>query len=102
MANRFGMRLDVRYFVRIHKRAWRLDGIRIGALSLLVVLGAGALSFSAQAPSQTAIAAPSAQSAAPQTSPTTPSTAPTQGIPQGTPPPTPRAGLNVVVLDPAH
>jgi N-acetylmuramoyl-L-alanine amidase len=102
MANRFGMLLDVGYFVRIHKRAWGLDGFRMGALLLLVVLGAGALSFSSQTPSQTAIAAPSAQSATPQASPTTPQAAPTQGIPQGTPPPTPRAGLNVVVLDPAH
>ena len=102
MANRFGMLLDVGYFVRISRRAWGRDGFRIGALLFLVVLGAGALSFSSQAPSQTAMAAPSAQSATPQTSPTTPPTAPTQGIPQGTPPPTPRAGLNVVVLDPAH
>jgi N-acetylmuramoyl-L-alanine amidase len=98
MVNRFGMLLDVGYFVRIHKRAWGRNGFRIGALFSLVVLGAGALSFSSQAPSQTATAAPSAQSATPQTSPTTPPAAPTQG----TPPPTPRAGLNVVVLDPAH
>jgi len=102
MANRFGMLLDVGYFVRIHKRAWGLDGFRIGALAFLVFLGAGALGFSSQTPSQTAIAAPSAQSTTPQTSPTTPPVAPTQGILQGTPPPTPRAGLNVVVLDPAH
>jgi len=96
------MLLDVGYFVRIHKRAWGLDGFRIGALAFLVFLGAGALGFSSQTPSQTAIAAPSAQSTTPQTSPTTPPVAPTQGILQGTPPPTPRAGLNVVVLDPAH
>jgi N-acetylmuramoyl-L-alanine amidase len=106
MANRFGMLLDVGYFVRINKRAWGWDVIRIGALLLLVALGAGALSFSSQAPSQTlsqtGIAAPSAQSATPQTSPTTPPATQAQGIPQGTPPPTPRAGLNVVVLDPAH
>jgi N-acetylmuramoyl-L-alanine amidase len=102
MANRFGMLLDVGYFVRISKRARGWDIIRISALLLLVVLSAGALSFSSQTPSQTAIAAPSAQSAAPQTSPTTPPAAQAQGIPQGTPPPTPRAGLNVVVLDPAH
>src|SRR5579863_4896904 len=102
MANRFGMLLDVGYFVRLHKRAWGRDGIRIGALLFLVVLVAGALSLSSQAPSQTAIAALSAQSATPQTSPTAPPTAQAQGIPQGTPPPTPRAGLNVVVLDPAH
>lgn len=102
MANRFGMLLDVGYSVRINKRAWGWDGFRIGALFSLVVLGAGAPSFSSQTPSQTATAAPSAQSATPQTSATTPQTAPTQGIPQATPPPTPRAGLNVVVLDPAH
>jgi len=96
------MLLDVGYFVRISKRARGWDIIRISALLLLVVLSAGALSFSSQTPSQTAIAAPSAQSAAPQTSPTTPPAAQAQGIPQGTPPPTPRAGLNVVVLDPAH
>ena len=102
MANRFGMLLDVGYFVRINECAWGWDGFRIGALLFSVVLGAGALSFSSQTPSQTAIAAPSAQSATPQASPTTPPAAQAQGIPQGSAPPTPRAGLNVVVLDPAH
>ena len=92
------MLLDVEYFARIHKRAWGRNSFRIAALLFLVVLAAGALSFSSQTPTPV----PPAQSATPQTSPTTPPAAQAQGISQGTPPPTPRAGLNVVVLDPAH
>jgi N-acetylmuramoyl-L-alanine amidase len=95
MASRFGMLLDVGYFVRTNGRAWGENRLRMGALLFLFVLGAVALSFSSQAPSQTAPASPGTQSAAPQAAPT----APPQGLPQAA---VSRAGLNIVVLDPAH
>jgi N-acetylmuramoyl-L-alanine amidase len=92
------MLLDVGYFVRMNGREWGRKSFRIGALFLLIVFGAVALSFSSQAPSQPAPASSTAPSAAPQALPT----APPQGLPQTIPPVVPRAGLNVVVLDPAH
>ena len=102
MAKRFGMLLDVANIVRINERAWSRNGFRIGAFFFSLVLGVVVLSFSSQAPSQTAPAAPAAQSAVPQALPTTPAPATPQGVPQAIPPAQPRAGLNVVVLDPAH
>ena len=93
MAKRFGMLLDVANIVRMNERANRQNVFRVVAFYSSLVLGLVTLSFSSQGPSQTAPAAPAAQSPAPQASPTTP-----QGLPQAAP----RAGLNVVVLDPAH
>lgn len=63
-----------------------------------LVVGVVALSFSWQAPSQTTPAVSATQSAPPQT----PLTATPQAPPQTSPPAVPRAGLNVVVIDPAH
>jgi N-acetylmuramoyl-L-alanine amidase len=97
MADRFGMLLDVENIARMIRCAWGRGSFRIGAFFFFFVLGAVALSISAQAPSQTAPVTPSAQSPAPQGLPTTP-----QGLPQTISPAMPRAGLNVVVLDPAH
>jgi N-acetylmuramoyl-L-alanine amidase len=93
------MLLDVENIVRIHWRAKRQNVIRVGAFFFSFVLSVVALSYSSQAPSQTA---PAAQSPAPQASPTSPAPTTPQGSPQIIPPATPRAGLNVVVLDPAH
>jgi len=87
------MLLDVANIVRMNERANRQNVFRVVAFYSSLVLGLVTLSFSSQGPSQTAPAAPAAQSPAPQASPTTP-----QGLPQAAP----RAGLNVVVLDPAH
>jgi N-acetylmuramoyl-L-alanine amidase len=98
MSDRFGMLLDVGNIVRMNGRARVGKGLRVGMLVFLLVLGAAALSFSSQAPSQTPPASPAAPSAVPQALPT----APPQAIPQTIPAVTPRAGLNVVVLDPAH
>src|SRR5580704_5312296 len=98
MTDRFGMLLDVENIARMIRRAWGQDCSRIGALFFLVVFGAVALSFSSPAPSGTPEASLPGQSAAPQALPT----APAQGLPQTIPPAVPRAGLNIVVLDPAH
>jgi N-acetylmuramoyl-L-alanine amidase len=102
MSKRFGMLLDVGNVARMKQRAWVRNGFRIGALFFLLVSGAVALSFSSPMTSQTAPTAPAAQSAASPALPTTPAAAPPQGLPQSNPSAVPRAGLNVVVLDPAH
>jgi N-acetylmuramoyl-L-alanine amidase len=96
------MLLDVTNIVRMNGRAWDRNGFRIGALFFSLVLGVVAMSFSSPAPSQTPPPAPAAQSAVPQALPTTLAPASPQGVSQTTPPAVPRAGLNVVVLDPAH
>lgn len=98
MADRFGMLLDVGNIVRMNARARVGKGFRIGLLLFLLLVGVAALSYSSQAPSQTPPTAPTAQPAVPQGLPT----APAQGLPQTNPQATPRAGLNIVVLDPAH
>src|SRR6202790_5311117 len=90
MADRFGMLLDVGNIARMIRRARGWNSFRMGAFFFLQVFGAAALSFSSQAPSQTAPASPVAQSAVPLTPP------------QTAPPAVPRPGLNVLVLDPAH
>ncbi|MGB9467284.1 MAG: N-acetylmuramoyl-L-alanine amidase [Candidatus Acidiferrum sp.] len=97
MAKRFGMLLGVGNIARRNRRAWVRNGFRIGTLFFLVVLAARALSFSSQATSQTT------PTPAPQSSTAQAPTSTTQ-TPQGTSqtPTTPHAGLNVVVLDPAH
>jgi N-acetylmuramoyl-L-alanine amidase len=92
------MLLDVGNLARMIRHAWGRDSFRIGALFFLPVFAAVALSFFSPAPSHSALAAAAPQSAVPQALPTTPP----QGIPQTIPPATPRPGLNVVVLDPAH
>jgi N-acetylmuramoyl-L-alanine amidase len=102
MVKRFGMLLDVANIVRINGRAWSRNVYRIGAFFFSLVLGVVVLSFSSAAPSQTAPTAPAAQSGAPQASPTTPAPAIPEAVPQAIPPAPSRAGLNVVVLDPAH
>jgi N-acetylmuramoyl-L-alanine amidase len=102
MTKRFGMLLDVRNIARMNGRAWSRNVCRIGAFFSLPVLGAAALSYSSQAPSQTPPAVPAAQSPVPQALPTTSAPATPQGLPQTLPAAVPRAGLNVVVLDPAH
>ncbi|MGC1618952.1 MAG: N-acetylmuramoyl-L-alanine amidase [Candidatus Acidiferrum sp.] len=81
-------------------RVW--DSLRMGALFLVGLLGAVALSFSSQAPTQTAPTASAAQQPIPQATPTTAPPSSTTPTPQTIPPPPPRAGLNIVVLDPAH
>jgi N-acetylmuramoyl-L-alanine amidase len=102
MTKRFGMLLDVGNIARMNGRAGSRKGCRIGAFFFLPVLGAAALSYSSQAPSQTPPAVPAAQSPVPQALPTTPAPATPQGLPQTLPAKVPRAGLNIVVLDPAH
>jgi N-acetylmuramoyl-L-alanine amidase len=96
------MLLDVANIARMNLRAWGRNSSRIGALLVLLVLGVAALTYSSQIPSPTAQAASAARSGVPQAVPTTPATAAPQGLPQTIPPAVPRAGLNVVVLDPAH
>lgn len=93
------MLLDVGNLVRTAARAWGRSGFRAGALFFFFILGTAALSMFAQAPSQTP-ATPPAQSAAPQTPAAT--SAPSPLTPTQIAPPAPRAGLNIVVLDPAH
>lgn len=97
MLNRFGMLLDVGTNGRAKQRRLRYECIRAGALFFAISAGAIALGSSAQTPQQQ-----------------TPPLSPTQAVPPtATPPPagaiplTPpaaptRAGLNIVVLDPAH
>jgi len=91
------MLLDVGNLVRTNRRAWGRSRFRAGAFFYFFAVGIVALSVFAQAPSQTAAVSPSAQSAAPQTPLVSPPQTPAQA-----PLPVPRAGLNVVVLDPAH
>jgi N-acetylmuramoyl-L-alanine amidase len=96
------MLLDVGNIGRTNGRAWGRNGCRIGAFFFLPVLGVAALSYSSQSPSQTPPAASAAQSPAPQALAATPAQATPQGLPQTIPTAVPRAGLNIVVLDPAH
>jgi N-acetylmuramoyl-L-alanine amidase len=96
------MLLGVGIIRGMHERAWVRNSLRIGALFFVIIAGAVALSYSAQSPAQTAPATAASQQAAPQAppaaTPPSPTTAPSQTIP----PAPPRAGLNIVVLDPAH
>ena len=96
------MLLDVGKIDRMSQRARGQKYIWIEAPFFVVILGAVALSFSSQAHSKPAPATAAAQSAAPQAPPTTPATTSPQGLPQAVPGAVPRAGLNIVVLDPAH
>jgi len=93
MADRFGMLLDVRNIAGLNKSGWKQNGFGVGAICFTLALGTVAMSFSSQAPSQTAAQTPPSGTppAAPQP---TPSQTPQQTMP--------RAGLNIVVLDPAH
>ena len=96
------MLLDVGKIEQMSQRAWVRKCFRIGAPFFVVVLGAVALSFSTQALSETASATLATKSAAPQAPSTTPATTTPQALPQTASPAIPRAGLNIVVLDPAH
>jgi N-acetylmuramoyl-L-alanine amidase len=93
------MLLDVGNLVRTNGRAGRQSGFRAGAFFFfLVVVGIVALKGFAQASSQTAPVVTSAQFPPPQTPPATTTQTPAQATLLAAP----RAGLNVVVLDPAH
>ncbi|HKV25726.1 MAG TPA: N-acetylmuramoyl-L-alanine amidase [Candidatus Acidoferrum sp.] len=92
MPNRFDMLLGVEILVRTNGRGWAWKSLRIGAPALAIALGIVSVSFSSQTPSQTPT--PASQQAAPQTQP--------QAAPVPTPGAPPKAGLNIVVLDPAH
>lgn len=81
------MLLDVGNIVGMKQHGWGRNGIRVGALAISLIPGVVALSFSSQAHSQAPSTAPPAQQ---------------QINPQTLPLPTTKAGLNVVVLDPAH
>lgn len=96
------MLLDVGKIDGMSQRAWVPKYVRIGAPFFVVVLGAVALSFSTQGLSETASATLATQPAAPQAPSTTPATTTPQALPQSAAPAIPRAGLNIVVLDPAH
>ena len=96
------MLLDVGKIDGMSQRAWVPKYVRIGAPFFVVVLGAAALSFSTQGLSETASATLATQPAAPQAPSTTPATTTPQALPQSAAPAIPRAGLNIVVLDPAH
>lgn len=77
----------------------RRIGIGASALALMLVPGIVALSISAQAPTQ----APSSATQQPNTAaPASQTNSPTTLNPLTQPLPVTRAGLNVVVLDPAH
>ncbi|MGC1416799.1 MAG: N-acetylmuramoyl-L-alanine amidase [Candidatus Acidiferrum sp.] len=96
------MLLDVGIIFRMSGRARVRGSLQMGALFLVVLLGAVALSFSSQAPAQAPPANPAAQQPNPQTPPAAASPSSTTPLLQTIPPPPPRAGLNIVVLDPAH
>ena len=96
------MLLNVGILVRMNVRAGGRIGFRIGALLIVVMLGGVALSFSSQAPSQSTPANPAGQPAPSQTPPAGTSSALPQAPLQTSPQLPPRAGLNIVVLDPAH
>jgi N-acetylmuramoyl-L-alanine amidase len=92
------MLLDVGNAARMKQCACGPERFWVGALIALVGIGAGAASLSSRTPPLAMQASPSAQQTLPQTPPTPASQANPQAIPQSLP----RAGLNVVVLDPAH
>jgi N-acetylmuramoyl-L-alanine amidase len=82
------MLLDVRNIARSNKSGWQRNGFGVGAICFALAAGTVAMSFSSQGASQTAPAG------TPQTLPQTATQTAQQVIP--------RAGLNIVVLDPAH
>jgi N-acetylmuramoyl-L-alanine amidase len=86
------MLLDVGNILGMNKSSWSRHGFRIGALCFALALGTVIVSFPSQVPSKTA-----AQTAPSGTAPAASQT-PTQTAQQTMP----RAGLNIVVLDPAH
>jgi N-acetylmuramoyl-L-alanine amidase len=96
------MLLDVGTILRMQGRAWARNSLWIGAFFLVICLASSALSFSHQAPKQTTPPALSAQQSPPQALPNAAPPSSTLTPPQTIPPPAPRAGLNIVVLDPAH
>lgn len=96
------MLLGVGMNLRMRGRTARQNCFRAGALFFVVIIGTLALSLSSRAPAQTAPAAPASQQTTPQALPVAHPPASTPSIAQTAPPTAPRAGLNVVVLDPAH
>ncbi|MGA2099087.1 MAG: N-acetylmuramoyl-L-alanine amidase [Candidatus Acidiferrum sp.] len=95
------MLLDVRNIVGTKRRALGRNGIRVGALAFSLVPGVLALGFYARTLAKTP-AAPFRQSSTTPSPLQTPSQANAQGTPETSQPPSTKAGLNVVVLDPAH
>ena len=96
------MLLGVGIIRGMHERARVRNSLRIGALFFVIIAGAVALSYSAQSPAQTAPATAASQQAAPQAPPAATPPSSTAATSQTIPPAPPRAGLNIVVLDPAH
>lgn len=96
MANRFGMLLGVRTNGRVSKRLLHHECIRAGALFFAISAGAAALGNSGQTPQQQTPPTP------PQALPPTATPSPGATIPQTAFAAPARAGLNIVVLDPAH
>jgi N-acetylmuramoyl-L-alanine amidase len=95
------MLLDVGNIVGMKQRAGGRNGIRVGALAFSLVAGVLALGFYARTLAK-APAAPLTQSSTLSSPLQTPSQASPQGNPETSQPPSTKAGLNVVVLDPAH
>jgi len=85
------MLLDVRISWRGCKRAWESRNFRTIPFLATTILAAVAFGWAAQTQTQ-----------APPTTPAVSSQSSASATPQQTSPGTPRAGLNVVVLDPAH
>jgi N-acetylmuramoyl-L-alanine amidase len=96
------MLLDVGNIPGMNKSGWKRNGFRMVAFLFLIALLTAAMSFSSQAPSQTAPTTSAVQSAASQTPPSGTPQAPLQTPTQTAQQAIPRAGLNIVVLDPAH
>lgn len=86
------MLLDVRISWGKWKRAWESRNFRAIPIFATSVFAAVAFGSAAESPTQ----------APPTTTAALPSQTPASTIPQQTSPAAPRAGLNVVVLDPAH
>jgi N-acetylmuramoyl-L-alanine amidase len=96
------MLLDVGNIPGMNKSRWRRNGSRFGAFLFLFALGSEAMSFSSQAPSERPPTTSAMHWAASETSPSGTPPAPLQTPPQTAQQAIPRAGLNTVVLDPAH
>lgn len=90
------MLLDVGTNGRVNRRCLRYECIRAGALFFAICTAAVALGSSEQTPQQQAPSSPT-QAVPPTTTPS-----PGAAIPQTASTASARAGLNIVVLDPAH
>ncbi len=105
-AREFGMLLDVQKIPRKEMRSWDQGNSRIRAVISVLAVLAAALGPCSRISSQSQPPFPARLSAATQTPATQPGALPASPQPTGSAPPgfTPqqRAGLSVVVLDPAH